>query len=157
MFVFGDGDCGQLGLGEEVTERLRPFPVSVDGKKVSGGVVWMRVLRADGPSPLNATPPRRRRCSTRLQQRAPSSPSAPPRASSTCAKQVLQIACGGMHTVALTEDRMIYSWGVNDEGALGRETGARLALAPKFVGFCWAAARRSISELQQPQRRRLAL
>lgn len=34
VFVFGDGDCGQLGLGEEVTERLRPFPVSVDGKKV---------------------------------------------------------------------------------------------------------------------------
>jgi hypothetical protein len=33
--VFGDGDCGQLGLGEEVTERLRPFPVSVDGKKVA--------------------------------------------------------------------------------------------------------------------------
>ena len=34
VFVFGDGDCGQLGLGEEVTERLRPFPLSVDGKKV---------------------------------------------------------------------------------------------------------------------------
>ena len=37
VFVFGDGDCGQLGLGEEVTERLRPFPVSVAGKKVSLG------------------------------------------------------------------------------------------------------------------------
>ena len=37
MFVFGVGDCGQLGLGEEVTERLRPFPVSVAGKKVSLG------------------------------------------------------------------------------------------------------------------------
>lgn len=34
LFVFGDGDCGQLGLGEDVTERLRPFPVDVDGKKV---------------------------------------------------------------------------------------------------------------------------
>ncbi len=37
--------------------------------------------------------------------------------------QVLQVACGGMHTVTLTEDHAIYSWGVNDEGALGRETG----------------------------------
>ncbi len=37
--------------------------------------------------------------------------------------QVLQIACGGMHTVALLEDGRIFSWGVNDEGALGRETG----------------------------------
>lgn len=34
VFVFGDGDCGQLGLGEEVTERLRPFPLSVENKKV---------------------------------------------------------------------------------------------------------------------------
>lgn len=34
VFVFGDGDCGQLGLGEDVTERLRPFPVSVEGKQV---------------------------------------------------------------------------------------------------------------------------
>lgn len=34
VFVFGDGDCGQLGLGEDVTERLRPFPVDIDGKKV---------------------------------------------------------------------------------------------------------------------------
>ncbi|KAI3438963.1 hypothetical protein D9Q98_001377 [Chlorella vulgaris] len=72
VFVFGDGDCGQLGLGEDVTERLRPCPVSVDGK------------------------------------------------------QVLQIACGGMHTVVLTEDRQIFSWGVNDEGALGRETAGEL-------------------------------
>ncbi len=34
VFVFGDGDCGQLGLGEDITERLRPFPVDVAGTKV---------------------------------------------------------------------------------------------------------------------------
>lgn len=45
----------------------------------------------------------------------------PPPSSSSA--QTLQVACGGMHTVALTEDRQLYSWGVNDEGALGRETG----------------------------------
>lgn len=28
-----------------------------------------------------------------------------------------------MHTVVLTEDGQVYSWGVNDEGALGRPTG----------------------------------
>lgn len=72
MFLFGDGDCGQLGMGEDVTERLRPFPLSIDGKKV------------------------------------------------------LQVACGGMHTVVLTEDRCVYSWGVNDEGALGRKTAGEL-------------------------------
>ena len=35
---------------------------------------------------------------------------------------VVQIACGGMHAVALTKDNKILTWGVNDLGALGRNT-----------------------------------
>ena len=35
---------------------------------------------------------------------------------------VVQIDCGGMHTIALTNDNKIVTWGVNDKGALGRET-----------------------------------
>ncbi|EER28305.1 Regulator of chromosome condensation family protein [Coccidioides posadasii C735 delta SOWgp] len=35
---------------------------------------------------------------------------------------VVQIATGGMHCVALTHDNKIYTWGVNDQGALGRDT-----------------------------------
>ncbi|KAL6898895.1 regulator of chromosome condensation 1/beta-lactamase-inhibitor protein II [Trichoderma evansii] len=35
---------------------------------------------------------------------------------------VVQIACGGMHVVALTHDNKILTWGVNDQGALGRDT-----------------------------------
>ncbi|KAK5995348.1 Protein pim1 [Cladobotryum mycophilum] len=35
---------------------------------------------------------------------------------------IVQIACGGMHAVALTHDNKILSWGVNDQGALGRDT-----------------------------------
>ncbi|KAL7923303.1 regulator of chromosome condensation 1/beta-lactamase-inhibitor protein II [Trichoderma austrokoningii] len=35
---------------------------------------------------------------------------------------VVQIACGGMHVLALTRDNKILSWGVNDQGALGRDT-----------------------------------
>lgn len=35
---------------------------------------------------------------------------------------VVQIACGGMHSVALTKDNRILTWGVNDQGALGRST-----------------------------------
>ncbi|KAK0744350.1 regulator of chromosome condensation 1/beta-lactamase-inhibitor protein II [Apiosordaria backusii] len=35
---------------------------------------------------------------------------------------VVQIACGGMHVAALTKDNKIYTWGVNDQGALGRDT-----------------------------------
>ena len=35
---------------------------------------------------------------------------------------VVQIACGGMHVAALTHDNKILTWGVNDQGALGRKT-----------------------------------
>ncbi|KAL7797404.1 regulator of chromosome condensation 1/beta-lactamase-inhibitor protein II [Trichoderma ceciliae] len=35
---------------------------------------------------------------------------------------VVQVACGGMHVVALTRDNKLLTWGVNDQGALGRDT-----------------------------------
>uniref|UniRef100_A0A7S0WHD4 RCC1-like domain-containing protein n=1 Tax=Chlamydomonas leiostraca TaxID=1034604 RepID=A0A7S0WHD4_9CHLO len=43
--------------------------------------------------------------------------------------QFVQVVCGGMHTVALSTKGEVWSWGVNDEGALGRVTG----------GTCWEA------------------
>lgn len=35
---------------------------------------------------------------------------------------VVQVAVGGMHCVALTHDNKVLTWGVNDQGALGRNT-----------------------------------
>ncbi|PBP15799.1 GDP/GTP exchange factor [Diplocarpon rosae] len=35
---------------------------------------------------------------------------------------VVQLSVGGMHSVALTKDNTILTWGVNDQGALGRPT-----------------------------------
>lgn len=35
---------------------------------------------------------------------------------------VVQVSCGGMHVIALTHDNKILTWGVNDDGALGRDT-----------------------------------
>jgi len=35
---------------------------------------------------------------------------------------VVKVATGGMHVVALTKDNKILTWGVNDNGALGRDT-----------------------------------
>ena len=35
---------------------------------------------------------------------------------------VVQVAVGGMHCAALTHDNKILTWGVNDQGALGRDT-----------------------------------
>ncbi|KAF2019647.1 RCC1/BLIP-II [Aaosphaeria arxii CBS 175.79] len=37
---------------------------------------------------------------------------------------VVRIATGGMHVIALTKDNKILTWGVNDNGALGRDTSA---------------------------------
>lgn len=35
VYVIGSGDCGQLGLGEDVTEKTRPGPVHLpDGETV---------------------------------------------------------------------------------------------------------------------------
>jgi hypothetical protein len=65
LMVWGTGDMGQLGLGEDIQEKGRPFPL-----------------------PLGAP--------------------------------VLHVACGGMHTLAVTSTGHVFSWGVNDEGALGR-------------------------------------
>lgn len=38
-------------------------------------------------------------------------------------EKFLQVECGGMHTVALSASGEVWTWGVNDEGALGRKTG----------------------------------
>ena len=35
---------------------------------------------------------------------------------------VVHIAAGGMHAAALTHDNQVLTWGVNDQGALGRDT-----------------------------------
>ncbi|KAK9820428.1 hypothetical protein WJX72_010230 [[Myrmecia] bisecta] len=72
MFMMGDGDCGQLGKGEDFMEAPRPTPSAIEGK------------------------------------------------------QVVQVAAGGMHTVALADSGEVYTTGVNDEGALGRETAGEL-------------------------------
>lgn len=37
-------------------------------------------------------------------------------------QNVVRVAAGGMHVLALTKDNKILSWGVNDQGALGRDT-----------------------------------
>ncbi|KAI1088277.1 RCC1/BLIP-II [Rostrohypoxylon terebratum] len=37
-------------------------------------------------------------------------------------KGVVDIACGGMHCIALTDEQVVLTWGVNDDRALGRDT-----------------------------------
>lgn len=67
VLVFGMGDVGQLGLGEDIFERKKPALVSLPEKLV-------------------------------------------------------QVVAGGMHTVCLSDTGNVYTFGCNDEGALGRTT-----------------------------------
>lgn len=43
---------------------------------------------------------------------------------------VVQIAVGGVHSAALTHDNQILTWGVNDEGTLGRDTKDNIKKTP---------------------------
>ena len=36
------------------------------------------------------------------------------------ARSIIKVVCGGMHTVALASNGSVWTWGCNDEGALGR-------------------------------------
>ncbi|KAL1123814.1 hypothetical protein AAG570_001585, partial [Ranatra chinensis] len=89
VLVFGDGVAGQLGLGEDVTEKGRPAPIpGLDS--------------------------------------------------------VIEVAAGGMHTVCLTADYKVITFGCNDEGALGRDTSeegsefnpAEVEVPGKVVDIC---------------------
>ncbi|KAK7747479.1 hypothetical protein SLS53_001734 [Cytospora paraplurivora] len=77
IFVFGEGESGELGLGNKKFEGKKP--VSVKRPRLH------HLLSAEEVG-------------------------------------IVQLACGGMHTVALTKDNKILTWGVNDQGALGRDT-----------------------------------
>lgn len=86
MLTLGQGDVGQLGLGENVLDRIWPSLVAFDEK-------------------------------------------------------IVDVCAGGMHTVCLTSDGEMYTFGCNDEGALGRDTSeegsefvpAKVELAGKVV------------------------
>jgi len=49
---------------------------------------------------------------------------------------IVQVVAGGMHTAALDRDGAVFTWGVNDEGALGRPTS----------GSAWEHAKESEKE-----------
>uniref|UniRef100_A0A7N9AX97 Regulator of chromosome condensation 1 n=1 Tax=Mastacembelus armatus TaxID=205130 RepID=A0A7N9AX97_9TELE len=67
VLTLGQGDVGQLGLGEDIIERKKPALVSLPEK-------------------------------------------------------IVQVVAGGMHTVCLSDTGHVYTFGCNDEGALGRDT-----------------------------------
>ncbi|KAJ3012719.1 Regulator of chromosome condensation [Thoreauomyces humboldtii] len=85
VFVVGNGDCGQLGLGEDVFDKERPG-----------------LLRYFDD------------------------------------KKIVHVRAGGLHSLALGADGKLYSWGCNDDMALGRpglgnEPGQVVGLDDKII------------------------
>lgn len=50
VFMHGTGDCGQLGMGEDVQERIRPYPLDIEGRKVCGANCGASLERLPAPS-----------------------------------------------------------------------------------------------------------
>ncbi|KAI8433542.1 hypothetical protein MSG28_015568 [Choristoneura fumiferana] len=82
VFTCGQGDVGQLGLGEDVTETTKFKYVAGLGDKI------------------------------------------------------VDVCSGGMHTIALDSDGKVWTFGCNDEGALGRPTSGRPRRAQRVRSSC---------------------
>ncbi|PWN38141.1 RCC1/BLIP-II [Meira miltonrushii] len=79
MFVFGNGDMGQHGLGTDVLDEIkRPRRHVMLGDLIKEGKLGSQGLET--------------------------------------------VAAGGMHTLAIDSTGRIFSWGINDNACLGRET-----------------------------------
>ncbi|KAK3384653.1 putative regulator of chromosome condensation protein [Lasiosphaeria ovina] len=87
----------QLKVINEVPKRVMDIFVFGEG---SSGELGLGAVKVDGKKPIDVKRPR----------------------FNSALKKVVQVACGGMHVAALTSDNKILTWGVNDQGALGRDT-----------------------------------
>lgn len=47
---------------------------------------------------------------------------------------VVQIACGMKHSLALTNNGQLYSWGLNSDGQLGLGSDIKNEIKPKLIG-----------------------
>lgn len=145
LFVVGDGDCGQFGLGEDVVEAPRPIPTSPAGlqtiQAAAGGMhcvalaanheVWTTGVNDEGALG--------RPTASKIWEDA----DVPLTDAYTWGKvdvpslhgHVVQVAAGDSHTVALTEKGAVYAWGTYRDatGVFGFAPGVRVGLLATLV------------------------
>lgn len=108
LLVFGQGDVGQLGLGEEVVEKTRPavVPGYQDIISVAAGGMHNVCLRQTGEVltfGCNDEGALGRDTSKDGSETEPGSVELPNKA--------IQVTAGDSHSAALLEDGRIFAWG----------------------------------------------
>lgn len=124
VYVYGSGECEQLGKSYSTNyiHHFHPFKRSqsqlcffISNPKFLTFITFAG-LGDDQPSQIKK--PRK----PAIFDIGPGFP----------ARQIVKIECGGMHTVALASDGSIYTWGCNDEMALGRKGAENVPLKVEF-------------------------
>ncbi|RLU25618.1 hypothetical protein DMN91_001775 [Ooceraea biroi] len=108
MLTFGQGDFGQLGLGEEITEKTRPaaIPTYQDIIAITAGGMHNVCLRKTGEVltfGCNDDGALGRNTSKEGSETVPLPVELP--------GKVIQVTAGDSHTAALLEDGRVFAWG----------------------------------------------
>jgi len=108
MLVFGQGDFGQLGLGEDVTEKMRPAAISdyQDVITVAAGAMHNVCLRNTGEVltfGCNDEGALGRDTTKEGSETVPGIVELPGKA--------IQVTAGDSHTAALLDDGRVFAWG----------------------------------------------
>lgn len=106
--MFGQGDVGQLGLGEEVMEKLRPatVPAYLDIVAVAAGGMHNICLRETGEVitfGCNDEGALGRDTTTEGSETKPGPVQLP--------GKVIQVTAGDSHSAVLLEDGTVFAWG----------------------------------------------
>lgn len=108
MLVFGQGDFGQLGLGEDVTEKMRPAAISdyQDVVGIAAGAMHNVCLRKTGEVltfGCNDEGALGRDTTKEGSETVPGVVDLPDKA--------VQVTAGDSHTAALLDDGRVFAWG----------------------------------------------
>ncbi|PVU90658.1 hypothetical protein BB559_000990 [Furculomyces boomerangus] len=131
LFVFGNGDCGQLGLGEDMIERKKPYPVDLGGEEVvdvqSGGLHTIALCKSGKVWSWG--------CNDQKALGRSGEEYLPGIIEGLEDKEIVKIACGDSISLALTKEGRLYSWGTyrSAEGIMGFSSDTTIQETPKMI------------------------